>query len=176
VDREASAGEGTFSDVRSTGNDRRGEHGRHAALALLLVLLLVALTGWLGVHSETTAATSGGYRLSLTYPRVARSGLDIPWILQLTHPGGFSGPVTISMTADYFDIFEFQGMHPQPATERSDGSLIDLTFARPKGDEFRVSLDTYVQPASQIGRDATVGAIVHGVTVAQLHFSTWLVP
>jgi hypothetical protein len=41
---------------------------------------------------------------------------------------------------------------------------------------FTTSLDTYVQPASQIGRDATVRAIIDDRTVAEVNYSTWLVP
>ena len=166
----------TLVDVRTAAENRRGALGRRIALAVLLVIVVSALTSWLGVHSQTVTTTNDGYRLSLDYPRVARAGLDIPWILTLSHDGGFQGPVTVALTADYYDIFEFQGMHPEPSAQRSDGNLVYLTFDPPRGDVLRVSLDTYVQPASQIGRDATVQAIVQGRTVAQVHYSTLLVP
>jgi hypothetical protein len=142
----------------------------------MLVVVLVAATGLLGVHSSTAQDTGGEYQLSVTYPHVARAGLDIPWELLLTHPGGFSGKITVALTADYFDIFEFQGMHPQPSDETSTGKFVYLTFEPPPGDVFRVALDTYVQPSSQIGRDAETAVIIGGSKVASVHYKTWLVP
>lgn len=170
------SGESTLRDVREPDEIRPAAWGRRAAIAVLALVVLTGASGWLGVRSWTARASGDGYELSVTYPRVARAGLDIPWIVHLEHPGGFSGPVTIALTADYYDIFEFQGMHPEPTDETTDGEFVYLTFAKPKGDVFRVSLDTYVQPASQIGRDAVTKAIVDGKTVAQVDYETWLAP
>lgn len=156
---------------------RRGLLGRRVAVTALALLVGVGASGWLGVHADTIRTSSLGYQLSLTYPRVARAGLDIPWELTLTHPGGFSSDITIAISSNYFDIFEFQGMHPNPSDETSDGKFVYLTFSAPKsGDVFTTSLDTYVQPASQIGRNAVTEAIVHGAVVARVSYSTWLVP
>jgi hypothetical protein len=172
------ADDSTLDDVRSTEDNRRGVIGRRVALAVLLVVVLVGSTGFLGVHSQTARASGSGYDLSLTYPRVARSGLDIPWKLTLRHPGGFAGNIVVAVTADYFDIFEFQGMHPEPSDETGTDRFVYLTFAPPPGhaDVFSVSLDTYVQPASQIGRDAVVAVLIDGTRVAQVRYKTWLVP
>jgi len=151
---------------------------RRATLVVLAIIVAVGASGWLGVHAETVSANgASGYRLTLTYPRVARSGLDIPWELRLTHPGGFANDITVAISANYYDIFEFQGMHPQPSDETSDGRFVYLTFSPPKtGDVFTTSLDTYVQPSSQIGRHATTKVIIQNVTVAQVSYSTLLVP
>ena len=166
----------TLDDVRTTGENRTGVIGRRVALIVLAVIVLAGATGWLGVRAATTHDSNEGYDLSLTYPHIARSGLDIPWELRLVHPGGFSGKITIALSADYFDIFEFQGMHPEPSAETADDEYVYLEFDPPPGDVFTTALDTYVQPASQIGRDATVAAMVGGQTVAKVNYSTWLVP
>src|SRR4051812_19587507 len=143
----------------------------------MLVIVVAGASGWLGVRAHTEHASGGGYDLTLTYPKVARAGLDIPWELRLVHPGGFTGKITIAVSANYFDIFEFQGMHPEPSDETADGRFVYLTFEPPPtGDVFTTALDTYVQPASQIGRHATVQAIVGGEPVAEVSYSTWLVP
>jgi hypothetical protein len=166
----------TLRDLRTATENRPARWGRRLAVAAMAVVVVAGATGWLGVRAWTVRADGGGYDLSVTYPLVARSGLDVPWILRLEHPGGFSGPVTIALTADYYDIFEFQGMHPEPSEERSDGEFVYLTFPAPDGDVLRVSLDPDVQPASQVGRDAVTKAIVGGRTVAQVDYETWLVP
>jgi hypothetical protein len=169
--------ESTLDDVRTSSDNTAGVWGRRAALLAMLVVVLVGATGWLGVHARTTHATGGGYDLTVTYPRVARSGLDIPWEVRVVHPGGFSDKITLALSADYFDIIEFQGMHPEPSAETSDGEFVYLTFdPPPSGDVFAASLDTYIQPASQVGRNATVRVIVDGQPVTEVNYSTWLVP
>lgn len=170
------SGDSTLLDLRSLDEERRGVLGRRIAIGLLALIVIVGATGWLGVRSWTARASGDGYDLSLTYPRVARAGLDVPWELRLDHPGGFDGPITIAVSADYFDIFEFQGMHPEPSDETADADFVYLTFQPPDGDVFTTSLDTYVQPSSQIGRDAVAKAMIDDRTVAQVSFSTWLVP
>jgi hypothetical protein len=141
------------------------------------LLVATGASGWLGVHAETVRSGAMGYDMTLTYPRVARAGLDVPWELRLTHPGGFDSDITIAISSSYYDIFEFQGMHPNPSDETSDGRFVYLTFSPPKtGDVFTTSLDTYVQPGSQIGRHAVAEALVHGVVVARVSYSTLLFP
>ena len=171
-----SEGDSTLRDLRSLDEERSGVLGRRLAIGFLTLVVVAGASGWLGVRSWTARAEGSGYQLTLTYPRVARSGLDVAWELRLEHPGGFDGPITIAVSADYFDIFEFQGMHPEPSDETGDADFIYLTFQPPDGDVFTTSLDTYVQPSSQIGRDAVAKAIIDGSTVAQVSYSTWLVP
>ena len=141
------------------------------------LVVAIGATGFLGVHAGTASATSNGYQLTVTYPHVARAGLDIPWNLRLTHPGGFTGNITVAISANYYDIFEFQGMHPQPSDETADSKYVYLTFSPPKaGDVFTTSLDTYVQPASQVGRTAQTAVFIDGREVARVSYTTWLVP
>jgi hypothetical protein len=167
----------TDIDVVDSARNKRGLIGRRIALSLLAVVVAVGATGFLGVHAGTARATSNGYHLTVTYPHVARSGLDIPWNLRLTHPGGFDDDIVVAISADYYDIFEFQGMHPEPSDETSDGEFVYLTFAPPKtGDVFTTALDTYVQPAAQIGRKAVTEIYIDDQMVARVSYKTWLVP
>jgi hypothetical protein len=171
------AADSTLDGVRDTSHNRRGVVGRRIALTVMALVVAVGASGWLGVRAESKTSSSLGYTMHLTYPRVARSGLDIPWNLRLTHPGGFKGNIVVAISANYFDIFEFQGFHPNPSDETADAHFVYLTFSPPSsGDTFTFSWDTYVQPASQVGRAVTTKVIVDGVTVASAHYSTMLVP
>ena len=171
------APDSTTSDVTDAGRNKRGLIGRRVALSFLAVIVAIGATGLLGVHAGTASASSNGYQLTVTYPHVARSGLDIPWNLRLTHPGGFNDDITVAISADYYDIFEFQGMHPEPSDETADSRFVYLTFSPPKhGDVFTTSLDTYVQPASQIGRHAVTEVLIDDEVVARVSYKTWLVP
>lgn len=168
----------TLDGVRRSRNNRAGVIGRRIAIGLMALIVIVGATGYLGVKARTVRASGGGYYMTLTYPQIARPGLDIPWRLTVHHPGGFNGEnVTVAVSNRYWDIFEFQGLHPEPSDTTATSDYVYLTFTAPKaGDSFSVSLDTYIQPSSQIGRSATTKLIVHGSTMAEVHYKTWLVP
>lgn len=167
----------TVCDVSDAERNRRGLFGRRVALSLIALVVAVGATGWLGVHAGTASANSNGYDLTVTYPHVARAGLDVPWNLRLVHRGGFQGDIVVAISADYYDIFEFQGMHPEPSDETSDGRFVYLTFSPPKhGDVFTTALDTYVQPASQVGRHVVTEVLIDDTVVARVSYKTWLVP
>jgi hypothetical protein len=145
---------------------------------VLAILVAAALSSMLGVHTSTASASANGWTLSLHYPRMARAGLDVQWQATVIHPGGLGKNVTLAITGDYFNIYETQGFHPQPNDETRDGTTLYLTFTAPPGDTFVVDFDTYVQPASQAGRAATL-SVVDNATLAPMtsvHFSTHLAP
>ena len=138
--------------------------------------MVAALLGYLGMKTGTVSASSGGYSLKLQYARIARAGLDVPWQLTITRPGGFDGPVTVEVTGAYFDIFESQGISPEPSDETSDGQWDQMTFDKPVGDTLTIDFDIYIQPASQIGRSGTARVLDHGRPAASVDFKTRLVP
>jgi hypothetical protein len=168
----------TLRDVRRD-HSTRDTRPRRLVLVLLAVLVVAGAAGAFGVRRATAAAAAGAYRLELTYPRIARAGLDVPWHVRVVRAGGFDPktPVTLAVTADYFDIFETQGFHPEPDQETRDGEMLYLSFtAPPSGDVFEVDFDTYVQPSSQIGRDAALWVMDRGRRAVGVTYSTWLVP
>jgi hypothetical protein len=169
----------------STLRDVRREHParvlrpRHVVVTLLALLVVAGAAGAFGVRSATASAASGAYRLEVTYPRIARSGLDIPWHVRLVRAGGFDPklPITLAVTADYFDIFEAQAFYPEPDTQTRDDRMLYLEFtAPPAGDVFELDFDTYVQPSSQVGRDAELWVLDGGRRTVGVTYSTWLVP
>jgi len=178
-DRSAGGKDSTLADVGGGEAARRGQPWRTAAISILCAVVLLGALGALGVRSHTVAATGGGFQLSLTYPRIARAGLDVPWHVTVRRPGGFGDrkTITLAVTARYFDIFETQGFHPNPDTESRDSDLLYLTFTLPStGDVLEVDFDTYVQPSSQIGRHADLYVMQGPTRAVGVSFSTWLVP
>jgi hypothetical protein len=168
----------TLEGVRATGSNRRGVIGRRIALSLMALAVLIGASGYLGVKARTIHASGNGYRMTLTYPQVARAGLDIPWRLTVyAPPAGFPKQMTIAVSNRYWDILEYQDLHPAPASETSTPLFIYLAYApAPHSRRFSLSLDTYIQPASQVGRSAMVQVLANGQVMTQLHYKTWLVP
>jgi hypothetical protein len=166
----------TLADVREPQTAKRTRRGRFISLVAVGVLVVIGASGLFGVHAGTVRTNSNGYRLTVVYPHVARAGQDVPWRATVVHPGGFKGDVTLAVSSHYFDIFETQGWHPQPETETATPNFYYLTFSPPPGDTLEVSYDTYIQPASQLGRRADVVLIVDNEEVARTSYRTWLVP
>ncbi len=157
---------------------------RAASRGFVLLLLLVCIAGGVGLlggHTATAAASGGGYRLTLDYPGTTRPGLDAFWQLSIHHPGGFRHPVTVAITASYFELFETQGFYPTPSDTTRDAEFVYLTFTPPpSGDTLKVLYDSYVQPyvapTNLFANDATVAVVVHKEQVAAIHATTWVLP
>ena len=114
--------------------------------------------------------------MRITYPQMARAGLDVPWRAQVHHAGGLPKTLTIAVSTDYFRMFETQGFYPdaQSIDQRRHVRLLHLHH--PPGDDFLVDYDAYIQPSSQIGKSATVELIVAKQVVVSTTLHTWLMP
>jgi hypothetical protein len=168
--------ESTLDDVRPVERGPRPTLVRRLLVGLLTVIVLAGAAGLFGVRSSEATASNAGWTVSVTYASVARAGLDVPWTVAVRREGGFTGPVTLAVTADYFDIYEEQGLDPTPATETSDGERLIWTFDLPPGDTLAVDFDAYIQPSSQLGASGEVAVLDGGVPVVTVPFGTWLVP
>ena len=169
------AADSTLTDVRAA------SHGpspwpRRIGLAVLLLVVIAGALGVFGVHSRTNEVEANGYSLKVTYPQVARAGLDVPFHVAVHHAGGFDGPITIQISTDYFHLFETQGFFPDATSMANNGRFVSFVFDKPKSDNFRLEYDAYIQPAAQVGKSATVRLVMHGVIVASTSLHTWLVP
>jgi hypothetical protein len=150
--------------------------GRRLGTGVLSALVVLGAIGVFGVRSRTVATNANGYTMSVTYPQVARAGLDVPWRVQVHRAGKLPDQITVAVSADYFRMFETQGFFPDADTATSDGRLVYFTFDTTGGADFVVDYDAYIQPAAQVGKSATVELIVAGELVATVSLHTWLVP
>jgi hypothetical protein len=168
----------TLPTVRNLGSSRRSHRLRQVGVAVLALWCVAGATGYLGVHSSTrTASGADGWHASFTYPAVARAGLDVPERLVITKDGGFtSDSITVAINGSYFDMFETQGLWPEPSAETRGRDDVYLTFDAPAGDTLTIDYDAYIQPASQIGRQARIAVVTDGQTRVSLQAKTFLFP
>ncbi|HEX5510906.1 MAG TPA: hypothetical protein VFX41_04275 [Actinomycetales bacterium] len=173
-DTDEQVTDSTVADVRQ----RALSPWRRRVPAILLGLFVVAgAVGLLGVRSTTATSEENGYRLTLDYASVTRTGQDSMWRLRVDADEPLSDDIVVRVTADYFDIWEHQGWYPEPSDVQRDGRFLYLTFAPPpSGNTFVVDLDAYIQPASQIGRSAQVALMVDGRPTAPIDFTTRVLP
>lgn len=175
--RPGAEGRSTLDDVRTT-TSRPDLWVRRAAVALLIVLVVAAAVGLLGVHSTTASATANGYTLTVTYARIARAGWDVPLRIEVVGAEPLAGKqITVGIDREYLSLFETQGVWPDPADESGDLDTVQWEFDGPDdGNDLTVDYDAYIQPSAQIGADATIGLQVDDVDIVSVPISTLLFP
>jgi len=157
-------------------DSRRHRATRRAGFVLLVVVLVLGATNVFGPRAVTTTAAGGGFELSVTYASVSRPGLSTPWTLEVRRPGGFNGPVTIATTGDYFDLFDENGLDPDPEAATTDGDLLIWEFGPPHGDVLTVTFDARLEPASHLRRSAETSVVVDREAVVSVRYSTVVMP
>ncbi len=172
----AKAGYSTLPDAPSPERLRYGRAARRVFIVGLFVFLGLGLAGALGVRTGTVAASGVGYELEVTYARVTRPGLATPWSATVRHPGGFDGPITIAVSSEYFDMFDENGLDPDPTGSTADGDYVYWQFDPPDGDVFEVSFDARIEPARQWGREGVTLLMDGDKVIAEARYKTWVLP
>ncbi|MFF0240541.1 hypothetical protein ACFYRW_09925 [Rhodococcus pyridinivorans] len=168
--------ESTLDDVGKVARSKGVAWLRTAAAAVLVIVLVAGVLGFLGVRSSTATAQGGGYELELTYPRIARSGLDVPWAVTVRRDGGFDGEIVLAIDTSYFEVLEMRGRLPEPSSETAGEGLAYLTFDPPPGDEFTFALDVRIRAGRQWGESGSVSVMDAEKSAVTIYFDTWLVP
>lgn len=161
------------------GSVRRGRLGRRVFAAGLVAFLGLGVLGFYGVRTRQVSAVGGGYELTVVYTSVTRPGLATPWSVEVRRAGGFGDElVSVAVTAAYFDVFDENGLDPDPAEATNDGERTIWRFLPPPGDTLTVTFDARLEPSVQLtvaeGR-ATVLDAAGGDAVA-VSFRTWVLP
>jgi hypothetical protein len=156
---------------------RRAMWERRVLILLLVLIVLAALTGLLGVHARTVAASGKGYDLSVRYAATARPGISVPLEVQVQHAGGFSGPITLAVSRSYLDALQVGSTIPEPTQSTSDGDAVLLTFDAPSGSTFDVAWQVEIDPATNAGRyRGAVAVMDSGDQAVAARFRTWVLP
>jgi hypothetical protein len=155
---------------------RRGRLLRRIGMAFFCALLLAALLGRLGVRTATATASADGYEVTVEYAAATRPGLATPFSVEVTHPGGFDAATTIAVSGDFLDMFDENGLDPDPAAARADADFVYWTFEAPPGDTLGVSFDARVEPALQWKREGVVKLIQDNRTIVTIPFRSWVMP
>ena len=151
-------------DLRHVHVDRRISTVLVTSFALVVLL---ALFGLLGVRTATTTTRmADGTEVEVHYGRVTRPAWRRRGRSRSTAPDGFTGPIMIRSTSAYFDLFDENGLDPDPAAATQDGEMVIWEFDPPPGDTFRLSFDARIEPGAQWGRDATTEVEIDGESPA----------
>ena len=170
-------------DSSSTLTDLRTESSplaRWAAgitIGLLVAMLCAAGAGWLGVRSTQASATASGYRLTVTYAGIARAGLDVPLRVEVVSDHPWGEHVTLSISREYFTIFETQGFFPDADSSTGNGQDVLFSFNPPSdGQPFVLDYDAYIQPSAQRGASARISVLNGASPAVSVDIRTFLFP
>ena len=140
----------TAPDDPSPARSRRARWLRRVFSAALTLFLLGAALNVYGVRTADVRAAAGDYELSVHYAEVTRPGLATPWSVEVRRAGGFDEEITLRTTGSYFDLFDENGLDPDPASATSDGEDITWQFDPPEGEVLSISFDARIEPAVQL--------------------------
>jgi hypothetical protein len=162
-----------------SGQDRARQRRRLRLLGIgaLFAVVLAGAVGLLGPREDTVTRVEGGWSLSMEYGSVVRSGQPVPMEIEVTHPGGFTGPVRLIFDQTVFDRFDFQNWYPNPDSETAGPETVVYDFVPPDGDRWHVSLNARVAPWQLGGRFTYwLGLVVGDRVVARTEYVVWVVP
>lgn len=155
---------------------RRMRRLRRIGLAAIGLLLVAGMLNLLGVRTGVARDASGGVTLAVTYAQVSRSGLATPWLVAVSSPDGFDGPVTVTTSAEYFDRFDFNEFYPEPSSTTMQDDLLVLTFDQPDGDRLVVRFDGRASPTFGLGSEATTTLETDGLPRLSVTYRTVVMP
>lgn len=90
-----------------------------------------AIYGVFAVASPSSRrATGGGYQLEVRHAPTSRPAPATPFDITVRRPGGFDGPVTVAVTAEYLRMWDENGLVPAPSAETTDGEWVVWELVR----------------------------------------------
>lgn len=95
--------------------------------AFFFLVVVMTLLGAFssGVLSETTANSPDG-RLSVSYQRFERNGAASSFSIHISE--NHVAPVIVRIEGDFLERFTVESMQPEPASSRSQGNGLELTY------------------------------------------------
>lgn len=173
----------TLPDESAPRRQRRARFFRRLYLTLLAAFVLAGLLGVWGVRGRSGFASEEGWTVKVNYASVTRAGLAVPMKWEITKAGGF-GPeeaepkVVIRITQDYFELFDENGVDPEPSTSWSDGEYVYWEFdAPPDEDTMHITFDTRTGSGVQLlQQKAETSIVVDDRNLAVIKLTTWVMP
>jgi hypothetical protein len=148
-----------------------------SALVLSAVLDSATEVDLWGASADEVTSAGGGYVLEVRYPTVSRPALATPFDIVVRRAGGFDGPVDIAIDSDWFEMWDYQALQPEPSESTGQPDRVIWTFEPPDGDVLRIFLDARIQPAQQSGTGGWVAILDESGEVAtRVDFNTRVLP
>lgn len=174
----ASNGISTIPEDPASVWDKREKRLHLIAFGFVGLVVILALTGLLGVRTTTADASAHGYSLEVLHAMVSRGGLSTPFnVTAIAEVGSLPESVTIKVDSGYLDMFDENGLDPQPTSAFNDSEWTSWTFEIPDGSsKLQVNFDARLGPATQWGEAASAVLVIDGREMVTVDFVTWVMP
>jgi hypothetical protein len=152
---------------------------RTISLIFVGVVVLAGLVGIFGVRTGTAQSSGNGLTVSVEHASVTRAGLATPFSVAIATDDGTPLPKQITTRIDsaYLEMFDENGLEPEPASSYQNGQWTWWTFDVPQGhDELEVSFDVRLEPAVQWGRKGSATVEIDGDEKVTVEFATQVMP
>jgi hypothetical protein len=163
----------------SSDPDRMDRWFRWILVSVLTLLLVAAAGGLLGVETASASASGGGLQLDVEYAATTRAGLATPFAISIASLDGapLPSPLDVVVDAPYLEMFDENGLTPDPAEAWSDGRSVTWTFEPPEGAaSLTVSFDARLEPAVQRGHEGRVAVMAGSRELVAVDFTTMVMP
>lgn len=118
-------------------------------------VVIGALAGAAGLSVATTEQTVGDLFVELTYPTIARPGIATPLTLDIHSVGGSAlGNVEVTVPRKYLDLFDENGLAPEPNTIESDGNVERWSYEGLNVPVLSIDYDARLQPNVHVSTTA----------------------
>lgn len=168
----------TTADLAHAPRGAVGQWAHRSGIAVVALIVVAGLVGLMGPRSTTVSVTSEGWTLEVEHATLTRSGQPAPLHVRVERPGGFTGPVQLSLCDDLFDHLDFQNWYPNPSAETSARPWVLYEFDPPPAAEtLEISLDARTAPG-QFGEvdDCEVVLLEDDTAVVSTSFTVWRMP
>lgn len=160
---------------------RRSRNLRWLFFLVLTAFLVAGVLGLYGVRHGEATASGGGYELTVRHPTVTRPGLASVWSVEISTTDGapFDGPITIATTDAYFDLFDENGLDPDPTSAKSDGENLVWEFEPADGaSTIAIGFDARIEPGVQLATKRATTSVLdeQGVPVVTVSYTTRVLP
>jgi len=149
-------------DLNSRSVIRRERWVHRFTIGLLTVILGLAVLDLLdvfdtyGVDAAEVRAAGDGVTLVVEYPSTTRPALASPFRIRVERDGGFDGPITIALSRPWIEIWDLNGVFPNPSAETGDDEWVEWEFDPPDGPVFEAFIDWRMEPAKQESQDGVI--------------------
>jgi len=154
---------------------RRSRRWRRGIITVLCLFVLAALTQQLGMRTDTVQGTSGDLAVSIRYADRARGALASAFSIDIERRDGFVDQIEVRTTQSYLEIFDDNGIEPEPESTTTDGGYVIWTFDPPPGDTLHIILDVRMEPGV-FGRERGTTTVSADGDAVTLDYTTWVAP
>lgn len=141
----------------SPGWDRFDRGLRAIAVAVVFGVVVAAALGVGGLTTASRSARSGDLAATVHFASVSRPGIATPLRIDVsTIDGSDLGAVTVRVPRRYLDLFDENGLAPEPTGIEADAHVESWVYEDVRTSVLSIDFDARLQPNAHRSSDASI--------------------